>query len=360
MPQIVKQVVLILLIVMPVLLLLFAGILVFAHLYSRWEVRQINRQKSRLLKTFQEWKNKPARRLEIYQTYIQKYKGTPILVALEDFSKSNQSEQIEFIRNIIQQPAFVVYAKRLLARKKIATNLLLINTIGQVRSPLYSKEIRAFLFRYPTYVDVQQLACLALSQLGDTQTLVDFYTNPQIRIVLSFRMLQDIFDHFTGDSHFLVTLLLDQAKDDYIKRACLKTIARQKLRFLAPKIMRYLYSDNPNEPLRIDTIRTLGELQHRPAGPYIAGLISSPRFEIRVVAIYALFQIDPQLYFEFILSAIHDEKWVVRYRAAQVLASYQNSEVIEEKLQAKKDKYALEIFHFMLAQKRLYPSGVMQ
>jgi hypothetical protein len=235
---------------------------------------------------------------------------------------------------------------------------VIVQIIGHLKLHAWIPYIHHFLHRYHEESDVQYLCCLTLAQLADAEGLIEFYQDPAYPIVLSFRHLQEIFDCFTGDSALFVASLLDQSSDNYIKRACIKTIGKHQLTKLAPKVMQFLYSDSQNEAFRIDAVRVLGQLKHRPAGPYIASLTSYHRFEVRVVVAEALYLIDAKQYFDFIFQLVFDEKWAVRYRAAQMLSQYPNTKEIKAKIVQAQDKYALEIFEFMCEQRHVFQGEV--
>ncbi len=364
-----NQIVRILIVVMPAILGLFMMILLLAHFVTNLRILIRFRTKVRVLRfikvvryreqisLLRYGKLNPLAEDKIYNRLLSLRNNCGIFV-LEKLIRELNSEQMPYLKKIILAPRYMKYLKRKIQSSNLASALLISKIIGELQLIEYAPYVEKLLARHGKRVEVQYTCCMCLAKLGQAEALINYFHHAATPLGLSFRMLQEIFDEYQGNRLVFVQQLLQQSTDNYIKRSCIKSIGKNGLVELIPLIMPYLDEPEGNLNFIIDTMRALGQLQAKDAGPIIANYASTTRFEIKIAIIYALSNIDLNSYVDTIINFLFDARWAVRYRAAQALVQYDDKSYVFAKIREKKDRYASEIFAFMLDQQKIMKARV--
>ena len=104
----------------------------------------------------------------------------------------------------------------------------------------------------------------------------------------------------------------------------------------------------PTLNMRIDAVRTLGQLAYAPAYQPILALAKSDRWELREVVATALAAFDADKNAETLIDLLCDREWWVRYRAAESLLCCSDPDDVVRRVAAREDRFAREMMQFAL------------
>ena len=105
--------------------------------------------------------------------------------------------------------------------------------------------------------------------------------------------------------------------------------------------------------MRIDAVRTLGQLAYTPAYQPILALAKNDRWELRAVVATALAAFDAGKNAETLIDLLCDREWWVRYRAAESLTKATDTKELLARVEKTGDRFAAEMMRFALEQAAL-------
>ncbi len=249
--------------------------------------------------------------------------------------------QTEFESSFFQQ-----YVNKVLSRNKKSELLILFKTISSLKLVNYKMIIYRKLILFPESKDIQYACLLSLSLLGAKDEIIDFYYRKDARVLLSFRALNEIINHYAGDKEDLFKTLIFTARDPYVVSICIKCITNDKLYNLIVFIRQFLKS--PVHNIKIESIRCLGLLKDKESEDAIVRLLDDGRWEVRVAAVAAIRSYGPLKHVDRLVYALCDYEWWVRYRAAEALCDLGNAQFILNKVKDTGDAFAFDMMSYMI------------
>lgn len=227
-----------------------------------------------------------------------------------DFIEDNQERLMEFYEGTGIK-AFLV--KRLYAKSDNIKSLAC-RHLGE----LIVKDTEPYILKLISSKnnDVIYNVLLALSKLGDTNGLVQIFTNDSKNIYISSRAIIEIISVFNGSIEDLFKRTFNLS-DDYIKGILIKATANYRIEGLRPYYIDHVKSDDKN--LRIASIRALCELKDQADEQYIIPLLEDKDWEVRAAAAKSLEKIGTSNSFTALGKSTGDSVWWVRHNAANTL-----------------------------------------
>jgi len=241
-----------------------------------------------------------------------------------------------------------------LASHDIMLCILIIRLTGLLRIRSIETQIIPMMKAHRDNLNLQYAGFLALSMMGNRDSIVTLCNDPAFTKSLSYRSLKEIFSVYSGDKHFLYEKLL-LSPDAYIRRIVMKNIGAEGFTDYAEGLMPMLESADVN--LLCDVIRTLGQLRYTPAGPRIATYLHNENWTLRNVAVVALAEIDAEAYRPQLMESLKDKDWWVRYNSARELCARIPLESLTQALPELNDKFASEILQFAIDEARMMGKG---
>lgn len=351
-----------LVVVMAAILLLFVVWLLLLHIVTNIRSRRVEALKARLLALINENLKVARLRSQLYSLldplgeveYLSQIRGIRTkrgVRVISMLAPELDEARLAALRAVVLDIWYMKYLRRKLHGSARDFTLLVMKLAGELPlAPLHTDVLHQ-LYRYRDDPAAQQIGLTSLCALGDGDAVQLFLADPAVRLKLSFRTTQEIMATYSGNKLILFPLLLRDATDDYVRRACIGRIGAEKLAPLAPQVTPYLDSTVVN--LRIDAIRALGELRYLPAADAIAAQRDDARWEVRSVVITALAKMDADRYLKQILEGLFDPQWWVRSHAAEALAKRPDCRVLLDRVEKRQDRYAFEILRFHMLRREL-------
>ena len=228
--------------------------------------------------------------------------------------------------------------------------------VRSMKQPGLEEDVYANLYHKKTRVETQEISLLALFACGCRDKLIHVFSDPNFNLVLSFRPVQELFMHYTGNHQDLYGELLEHDCDGYVLRSCIHGIGAEGFEKLCPLVMPYLDSDNMN--LVTESIRTLGRLHYGPALEKIRAYTSHETWWIRSAAVTALAGISPDTCFSDLMRCLCDKEWWVRLHAAEALNSLPGHPDLLEEVAALEDRFAYDMMSYIRERGRILEEKV--
>lgn len=195
-------------------------------------------------------------------------------------------------------------------------------------------------------IDVKYNALLAISKIGDEESLAAALTGPCNCLLLSERSLIEILDSYEGDKASLFRRVLPQASD-FLASALIRSAGNSNLLELADEISKQLKARSTER--RIAAIKALGSLKISNYENELAAALEDSDWRIRAVAAKALGEAGTRRSVEALKNALRDREWWVRHNAAHSLVHLGASQDLLRELEQGSDRFALEMFKFVLS-----------
>lgn len=234
---------------------------------------------------------------------------------------------------------------------RVDSIILVIKLAGTLGLKQFTPEIVQQIYIHRKNPHMQNIGLLSLCLLGAETELISICQDSSIASVLSFRTLEELFTVYQGNREKLCRRLVNTAADQYIRHTCVKAIGENKYVALADLVMPLL--NNAQLNMRIDAARTLGQLAYPPAYKHILALAQSEQWELRAIVATALVSFGADENADTLITLLCDRAWWVRYRAAESLIQCSDMNEILQKVEAREDRYALEMLHFALDKQAL-------
>ncbi len=187
--------------------------------------------------------------------------------------------------------------------------------------------------------DVVYNAAMALSELGDTDSVVIFSKKCETNRFYSHRLLLELFQAYTGDRVALVHRL-DEECNNYIKATVIKAYTADCLGALAGLYIDGMSSQDAN--LKIACVKALAQLGNPEYEQKMEIALNDKNWVVRLAAVSGLEKIGTPTALEALVTATQDEEWWVRTAAARAIVHIDFQLVYVEKVLSGYDKYAAD------------------
>lgn len=187
--------------------------------------------------------------------------------------------------------------------------------------------------------DVVYNAAMALSELGDGESVLAFAQKCENNRYYSHRVLLELFQMYSGDRAELVRRIFDE-RNDYIKATCIKAYTSDRIKELAP-----LYADGmsaKDNNLKIACVKALAQLGNPDYEQKMIIALNDKNWIVRLAAVSGLEKIASGTALEALVKAVSDEEWWVRNAAAKAIVNIDFQLVYVEKVLSGYDKYAAD------------------
>ena len=275
---------------------------------------------------------------------------------LEMVSRELDQQKAEVLKASVCDKWYSVYLQKVIGGRNKESALLAMKLVGQLHILGYTSTIEQNLKRWPNDPTAQEIGLLTLFIQGNKELVVKLLTNPQYKVLLSFRSLNELFLHYGGDSAQLYRELLPCAKDLYVRRACIKGIGDNGCVEFGEVLLKEL-TDAPMNVL-LETIRTIGKLKYVPAIATIRDLTWHEAWEVRCAAIDALALLDKEYCCAKVCHCLYDKVWWVRYHAAEVLATLPERDDVLKTVRVGQDQYAQEMLEYVIERNKIMDGGL--
>lgn len=252
----------------------------------------------------------------------------------------NQLAPMEFYKTFLQNGN--VYEKTKACKK--AAMFFSEEQIPQIREYLYSKN-----------KELSYMAAMALSRLGDEETLAQFIISCENNYEYSHRLIIEFLENYSGDLQKLCELIFRDC-GDYIKAAVIKGIAKYRFFIFEPIYAENLY--NKNQELAAACIRALGELADPKYEHELIVASNHKNWIIRSAAVKALANYSSDEVLEAVKKTTQDPEWWVRYNSANTLVKIDKSFLLAEKVLGGYDRYASDAVKYALYRNYMEEQGV--
>lgn len=187
--------------------------------------------------------------------------------------------------------------------------------------------------------DLAYNAAMALSELGDGESVVRFARQCETNRWYSHRVLLELLQAYRGDRAALVRQLYE-ACNDYIRATAIKAYTADCLEELAPLYTEGLTSRDTN--LKIASVKALAQLGKPEYEQKMAIALNDKNWIVRLAAVSGLEKIGTESALESLVGATQDEEWWVRNAAAKAIVHIDFQLVYVEKVLSGYDKYAAD------------------
>lgn len=256
---------------------------------------------------------------------------------------------------VLRSGQYLAWMKRTLGSRDMMLRILVIRLVGLLRIRSFEDQIIPMMKANQANLNLQYAGLLALSMMGNRDSIVRLCADPGFTKMLSYRSLKEIFMVYTGDKRFLYEQLLT-SPDAYIRRIIVKNIGEEGFNEYSDRLVPLLDSTDINQ--LCDVIRSLGQLHCQAAGKRIAALISSDNWMLRNAVVIALASIDATTYRNTLLEGLKDREWWVRYNSAKALCSHIPLDTLMLLVPTMNDRFAREILSFAIQEARMLGKGV--
>lgn len=252
---------------------------------------------------------------------------------------------------VLRTGKFQNWMQGALTSRDVMLCILVIRLSGLLRISRFQQQIMTLMKEHGDNLNLQYTGFLALTMMGNLDSIVCLCAQPEFTKLLSYRSLKEIFASYTGgDKHLLYELLLD-SPDLYIRRIIVKNVGEEGFAELSPYLVRMLSSSDVS--LLCDVVRSLGQLHCAAAGDRIAALMQSDNWTLRNVVVVALANIDVWAYLPQMLNGLRDKEWWVRYNSAHELCAHIPLDALAEVIPMLNDRFAKEILQFAIQETRM-------
>lgn len=196
------------------------------------------------------------------------------------------------------------------------------------------------------YVDDKNLslsynATMALSELGDIESIEKFFENNKKNYSYSHRILLELLHNFNGDRLKLAKAIFSDFLDnDYIIATALKAFSEdcfyELSDFYAEKM------NSTNSQVKIAAVKAIAEFGDPDFTHNLIIALNDKNWVVRASAVKGLKTINNEEALSAVVGAIQDEEWWVRKAAAEAVAEMDYSLVYVEKILNGYDKYAAD------------------
>lgn len=343
-------------------LALGAVLLLLLHLTRAAENRRLQKMREQLLCLLSGAAEKNRMKSRIHQMVtpgtdvntladIKKIRSARGLIAIAETAEELTGCEWEILQKEAGGEWYGEYIKKIFDGVDEEEIALVVKLIGALRLKCYTPDVVTQIYCCRTKAQMQHVGMLALCMLGAERDIVALCRDHTIASLLSFRTLEEIFSLYKSDLKRLCRKLITSASDPYIRRTCIKTIGEQGFADLGDLVLPHLIQGHINT--RIDSARTLGQIRHEPALPYLTENAADPRWEMRAVVASALGAFGAQAHADTLVKLLCDREWWVRYRAAEALATISDTETLLRRVDETGDRFAREMMRFALDQAAL-------
>ena len=189
------------------------------------------------------------------------------------------------------------------------------------------------------HADVVYNAAMALSELGDMESVLVFARKCENNRYYSHRVLLELFQAYTGDRAELVRRIFDE-RSDYIRATCIKAYTSDRIEALAPLYAEGVSSKDSN--LKIACVKALAQLGNPDYEQKMITALNDKNWIVRLAAVAGLEKIASGRALEALVKAVRDEEWWVRNAAAKAIVNIDFQLVYVEKVLSGYDKYAAD------------------
>lgn len=233
-------------------------------------------------------------------------------------------EPIAFYAEVLQKGDYSVksYAARRLA------DFLATDHIEDIRLLLDDK-----------HADLVYNAAMALSELGDMDSVVAFAKKCETNRKYSHRVLLELLQAFRGDRIKLIRRLYEEC-NNYVKATAVKAYTADRLDELADLYIDGLSNSDAN--LKIACVKALAQLGNPKYEQKMEIALNDKNWIVRLAAVTGLEKIGTETALEALVSATQDEEWWVRNAAAKAIVNIDFHLVYVEKVLSGYDKYAAD------------------
>ena len=189
------------------------------------------------------------------------------------------------------------------------------------------------------HADVVYNAAMALSELGDMESVLVFARKCENNRYYSHRVLLELFQAYSGDRAELVRRIFDE-RSDYIRATCIKAYTSDRIEALAPLYAEGVSSKDSN--LKIACVKALAQLGNPDYEQKMITALNDKNWIVRLAAVAGLEKIASGRALEALVKAVRDEEWWVRNAAAKAIVNIDFQLVYVEKVLSGYDKYAAD------------------
>lgn len=189
------------------------------------------------------------------------------------------------------------------------------------------------------HADVIYNAAMALSELGDMDSVVVFVKKCENNRRYSHRVLLELLQTFRGDRVQLIHRLYEEC-DTYVKATAVKAYTADHLEELAELYIDGLSSSEVN--LKIACVKALAQLGNPKYEQKMEIALNDKNWVVRLAAVTGLEKIGTETALEALVRATQDEEWWVRNAAAKAIVTIDFHLVYVEKVLSGYDKYAAD------------------
>ena len=355
---IVQAIVNLLIIIMGSVLVLFTLLLLALHVMNAFKSKRIHEMREQLICLLSGEAAASRLKSKLYDlihqregcvnsiSQIRGIRSMRGLLVISETADELDVEHLAVLRREISGAWFSNFLKQQFDRGHVDSVILVVKLVGVLGLNQYTSEVVQQIYYNRTNPHMQNIGLLSLCLLGTETPLVSICRDSSIASLLSFRTLEELFKVYRGDKEQLCRKLIDTAADIYIRRTCVKAIGENHYDSLAQEVLPLL--DHSQLNMRIDAVRTLGQLAYAPAYQPILALAKNDRWELRAVVATALSAFDPDKNAETLIDLLCDREWWVRYRAAESLLCCSDPDDIVRRVAAREDRFAREMMQFAL------------
>lgn len=193
--------------------------------------------------------------------------------------------------------------------------------------------------------DVAYNAAMALARYGYSEGVADFIVRIENDKKYSFRLINELFDNFSGDKAALATMVFEKC-EDYMKINVIKAISDYRLFEFEAMYIEGMSSKN--SAMRIACVKALGDLANPQNEQILITATYDKDWVVRSSAVKGLGKINTPKALEGIKEAIKDKEWWVRQSAASALINMNVSVSDIEDILGGYDKYAADAVKYAL------------
>ena len=187
--------------------------------------------------------------------------------------------------------------------------------------------------------DVVYNAAMALSELGDAESVVAFAKKCEKNRHYSHRLLLELLQKYSGGRADLVRRLYGEC-NDYIKATAVKAYTPDRLEELAGLYMEGMSGKDTN--LKIACVKALAGIGKPEYEQKMTIALNDKNWIVRLAAVSGLERIGSETALESLVKATQDEEWWVRNAAARAIVHIDFQLAYVEKVLSGYDKYAAD------------------
>lgn len=244
------------------------------------------------------------------------------MTALHGFLLSADPSEADNLSAWLMTTSFHESLKKALKKRNSDYRNLAAKLAGMLRRSDTAPLLYELLKKYPGDDVFQYNAMLALSLMGEGDYMNRLFQDENYPFSLSFRCFLEILRAYNGNPEALYRNMM-KSPSVFVTRVAVKQAGSVQMNALAPVIAGFLETDS--ESLLIDTIRALGQLKYNESEDKIAAYTSHSRWEVRYMALNALFSMNSRKCRPLLRSGLADPEWQVRRLSAELLEALKQS-----------------------------------